>query len=128
MSLEDLLLPGRTVSGLKRQSDKRHLFHAFWTPTPPPKNLTMLNQFSSATKRSQEKWVFDEVVVARIYASLGCGAQSAKCTARSNVLGYLLLSWAWRWIMQETPVPKPPILSSRFLCILLRRSGWTKDK
>ena len=50
-----------------------------------------------------------------MYASLGCGALSAKCTAGSNILGYFLFSWARRWILlgaaldsPETPFAKTP--------------------
>ena len=38
--------------------------------------------------RNKEKG-FDKGVFARMYASLGCGALSAKCTAGPNILGIL---------------------------------------
>ena len=39
-----------------------------------------------------------------MFASLGCGALSAKCAAGSNILGYFLFSYA------ETPLLKPLFL------------------
>ena len=47
-----------------------------------------------SNRKAPRKGGFWKEVFANIYASLGCGALSAKSTAGSNILGYLLLSWA----------------------------------
>ena len=51
-------------------------------------------------------------VFARIYASLGCGALSAKCTAEPNILGYFC------FLGRDTRLcKKKPILGSSFMRI-----------
>ena len=47
-----------------------------------------------------------------MYASLGCGAPGAKCTAGPNVLGYFLPSFGGTLDPAETPFAKTPF--SRF--------------
>ena len=44
----------------------------------------------------------------KMYASLDCGAPSAKCTAWSNIVAYALFPWAWRLTLQKPPLLKPP--------------------
>ena len=52
----------------------------------PDKNTVCTNNFSGAEKRGfLERFFFCEM-----YASLGCGAPSAKCTAGPTILGYFL--------------------------------------
>ena len=55
---------------------------------------------------------FWEGVFANMYASLGCGALSAKCTAVSNTLQYFWFSRAGRRILQKPPLLNPPFLGS----------------
>ena len=53
------------------------------------------HQLGYSHKFIQEaKWGVLEGVFCKMYASLGCGALSAKCTAGHNILGYSLLPWA----------------------------------
>ena len=51
--------------------------------------------------RSQEKG-FLEGGFCKMYASLGCGALSARCTAGATILGYFLSPWPWHWTL-KTP-------------------------
>ena len=60
--------------------------------------------------RSQEKGDFRRVFFCKMYASLGCGALTAKCIAGANILGYFLFSWRWHWTLQKPPLLKPPFL------------------
>ena len=45
------------------------------------------------TQSGTKKRGFLEGGFCKMYASLGCGALSAKCTAGANILGYFLLPW-----------------------------------
>ena len=49
----------------------------------------------------------------KMYASLGCGALSAKCIAGANVFGYFFVSFSAALDYTETPFAKTPF--SRFL-------------
>ena len=49
----------------------------------------------------------------KIYASLGCGALSAKCTAGPNILDYFLFPWAWQLDSADTPFAKAPFSRRR---------------
>ena len=57
--------------------------------------MLLLSFFSSAANvRSQKKGAFRRGVFGNMYASLGCGALSTKCTAGRLVLDYFLFPWA----------------------------------
>ena len=69
--------------------------------------------------RKQEKGGKQKDFFSKIYASLGCGALSAKWTAGPNVLAYFLFAWPWHWTLQKPPLLKPPFswfLSTLELC------------
>ena len=59
-----------------------------------------------------KKGDFTKEVFAKMYASPGCGAPGAKCTAGPNILGYFLFPSAGHWTMQKPPLLKPPFLGS----------------
>ena len=58
-----------------------------------------------------ERWSLEEGFC-KMYASLGCGALSAQCTAGASVLGYFL-SVCLTLDSAETPLLKPHFLGSR---------------
>ena len=86
----------------------------------PNKPLTILETQTWWTFRPRKKFNrsgtkkrgFLKGVFAKMYASLGCGALSAKCTAGPNILGYFLFPWPWHWTLQKPPLLKPPCLGS----------------
>ena len=47
-----------------------------------------------------------------MYASLDCGALSAKCTAGPTILGLFWVPWTWHSTLQNPPLLKPPFLGS----------------
>ena len=46
-----------------------------------------------------------------MYASLGCGTPSAKCTAGLSIFGYFFVSFGVTLGPAETPFAKAPLLS-----------------
>ena len=62
------------------------------TPTPPgglqTEKVSLCALLSGTKKRG-----FLEGGFCKMYASLGCGALSAKCIAGANILGYFLFPW-----------------------------------
>ena len=86
----------------------------------------------------------------KMYASLGCGALSAKCTAGPNVLGYIYIyvyvyvyvfvffffsffpfflfsffPWPWHLTLEKLPLLKPPFLAPVFSACWGCRSSQT---
>ena len=61
---------------------------------------------------AKKRGLLEGRVFAKMYASLGREAVSAKCTAGPSALGYFVVSLGVTLDSAETPVLKPPFLGS----------------
>ena len=76
--------------------------------TPQVQKTPFLRE--TARKSGAKNRGFLEGRFCKMYASLGCGALSAKCTVGANILWYYLFPWLWHWTLQKPPLLKPPFL------------------